>query len=260
MEYLAEFPRDSMGFYPASLLHGCTDRWVAPLTKGDPKKQYVLGLDPARSDDNFGIVVLELNGDIRHLVRVEAHNNKPLPEMKSIVCDLLERFNVVRIGCDKFGGGTALADLLREGHKWVSFNTGKLVNIPPILVIDDKETELMFGNRILELVVFSSNTISEMNYTLKARMENGLIRFPASPYISDDVNEDAEKVFLDVMELKAEMTNIEIEPTKSEYIRFVVPEGHKKDRYSALLVANYAADHFMKEDEIIPELPVGFWG
>jgi hypothetical protein len=135
-----------------------------------------------------------------------------------------------------------------------------LVNIPPILVIDDKETELMFGNRILELVVFSSNTISEMNYTLKARMENGLIRFPASPYISDDVNEDAEKVFLDVMELKAEMTNIEIEPTKSEYIRFVVPEGHKKDRYSALLVANYAADHFMKEDEIIPELPVGFWG
>jgi intein/homing endonuclease len=260
MEYLAEFPRDSLGFFPASLVYRCVDRFVAPLKEGNPKKQYIMGLDPARSDDNFGVVILELNGDIRHIVHVDAFHNRPLPEMKEHICDLLERFNVIRIGCDKFGGGAALADLLREGHKWVSFKTGKLVNIPPILVIDDRETELLHGNRMLELVVFSSQTISDMNFLLKTRMENGMLRIPASPYVSDNVDEEAEKIFMDIIELKTELTSIVIESTKSEYLRFMSPEGQKKDRYSALLLANYAADHYLMQEELVPELPSGFWG
>ena len=260
MEYLAEFPRDSLGFFPASLVHKCTDRFVAPLTQGRKDMTYIMGLDPARSDDNFGIVMLELNGDYRNIVRVEAHHNKPLPEMQLIIYDLLDRFDVIRIGCDKFGGGRALADLFEKGHKHLSSRTGQLVQVPPILVIDDKETALMHGRRMLELVIFSSQTISEMNFDLKARMENGFLRVPASPYSSDNVNEDAEKVFEDIKELKSEMTNIEVQKTISDYLKFVVPEGHKKDRYSALLVANHAADHYQAESIRKPELAVGFWG
>ncbi len=260
MEYLAEFPKDSMGFFPASLVHACTDRFVAPLYEGKRDKEYVMGLDPARSDDNFGIVILELNGDIRNVVRVEAHNNKKMPDMKMHIYNLLERFNVVRIGCDKFGGGRALADLFEEGQKYISSRTGKLVQVPPILVIDDKETEYLHGRRILELIVFSSQTISEMNFDLKARMENGFLRIPASPYCSNEVDEDAEAIFEEINNLKMEMTNIEVEKTASDYLKFVVPEGQKKDRYSALMIANHAADHFVLLGTRKPELPIGFWG
>jgi hypothetical protein len=118
----------------------------------------------------------------------------------------------------------------------------------------------MHGNRILELIVFSSATISEMNFDLKARMENGLLRIPSSPYETDDVNEEAEKIYEEIVHLRNELTSIEVEKTTAEYLKFVVPEGQKKDRYSALLVANHAADHYLLNEEIVPELPVGFFG
>lgn len=260
MEYLAEFPKDSLGFFPASLVQKCVDRFVAPLAKGKKNRQYILGLDPARSDDNFGIVVLELLGDVRNVVLVEAHKNKSLPEMKERICEILENFNIVRIGCDRFGGGSALADLLKEGHKYVSKKTGKLVSIPPILVINDKDTELIHGNRILELITFSSSTISEMNFDLKARMENGLLRIPASPYETNEVVEEAEMIFEEIVQLRTELTSIEVEKTTSDYLKFIAPTGQKKDRYSALLIANHAADHYLSSGVELPELPVGFWG
>jgi hypothetical protein len=260
MEYLAEFPRDSLGFFPASLINSCNDRFVAPLTRGKPNKQYVMGLDPARSDDNFGIVILELQSDIRNVVVVEAHNNIPLPVMKDKVCELLEKFNIVRIGCDRYGGGVAMADLLRQGAKYISPHTGRPIVMPPILIIDDKETELLHGNRILELITFSSPSVSEMNFDLKARMENGLVRFPTSPYSSNEVDEEAEQIYDNVVELRNEMASIEVEKTAADYLKFVVPEGHKKDRYSALLVANHAADHYLSNEELVPELAIGMWG
>jgi len=258
MEYLAEFPRDSLGFFPASLINKCTDRFVAPLSQGKPTKEYVLGLDPARSDDNFGIVVLEMQGDIRNVVLVEAHKNRPLPDMKERICEILDQFNIVVIGMDKYGGGSAMADLLRLGHKMISKKTGKLISIPPILVIDDRDTEYMHGRRMLELVIFSSPSISEMNFHLKAHMENGLLRIPATAYETNEVNEEAEKIYEEIMELRNELISIEVERTGSDYLKFIVPEGQKKDRYSALLVASHAADHYTMDLERTVEPAIGF--
>jgi hypothetical protein len=263
MEYLAEFPQDSIGFFPASLIQKkCLTRFVVPLKEGRKGYKYVLGLDPARSEDYFGIVVLELEGEHRNVVRVEAYKGKPFPVMKDKILDLLERFDIVRIGCDAYGGGRAIADLLAQEHSIVNRKTGIIERRPPILVVGDKEQRaaLGHGREILDLIVFSSPSIAEMNYDLKARMEHGLLRIPATPFSSEEIDEDAEDVFEDVQQLVKELESVAVEPTTgtSGYLKFDVPLGMNKDRYSALLVANKAADTF----NFVPKkiiLPTALW-
>lgn len=261
MEYLADFPRDSVGFYPASLLHKNLTRFAYPLKKGRTGYKYILGLDPARSSDNFGMVLLELEGDYRNVVRVEAYNNKPFPVMKDRVLELMELFNIVRIGCDAYGGGHAIADLLAGENVVINPETGVIEQRPPILIVGDKEQRETHphGRELLELVVFSSPTVAEMNYSLKARLENNLLRIPATPYASESVDEDAEIVFENIVEMLREMENIAVEPAgQSGYLKFDVPDGCLKDRYSALLVANRAADSYLQQPKQIV-LPAGNW-
>jgi hypothetical protein len=266
MEYLAEFPRDSLGFYPASLLQKCLTRFVSPLEKGRKGYKYVMGLDPARTEDFFGIVILELEGEYRNVVRVEAHKGKTLPVMKDHIVSLMERFDIVRVGCDAYGGGRALADLLADanGYTVVNSRTGILEQRQPIIVVGDKEQRdrLPHGREILDLVIFSAPTIAEMNYALKAKMEDGLLRLPATPFhVSAEarLDEDAEDVYSNVMEMMRELENVSVEAQqKSGYLRFTVPENMHDDRYSALFIANKAADNFT----YVPsqyDLPTGFW-
>lgn len=80
MEYAACFTSDSEGFFKRSLIESCTcsdknpiqglEGTISfdPIIKGDPNKEYIIGVDPASEKDNFSITVIELNKDHRRLV------------------------------------------------------------------------------------------------------------------------------------------------------------------------------------------------
>jgi hypothetical protein len=65
MEYEAAFPDDSDGFIRRSWINDATprdpDEDPVPIELyGDPRCSYVMGIDPARWNDNLGVVVLKL--------------------------------------------------------------------------------------------------------------------------------------------------------------------------------------------------------
>ena len=88
MEYGACFTTDSQGFFKRSLIESCCTSPTKPISfasgevyfesmlKGNPKKKYVFGVDPASEVDNFSIVVMEINEDHRRIVHCWTTNRK----------------------------------------------------------------------------------------------------------------------------------------------------------------------------------------
>ena len=83
MEYGACFTSDSQGFFKRSLIHSCvaSDKNVSSngwptwcpepfdmMSRGNPEKTYVMGIDPASEHDNFAIVILELHLEHQRVV------------------------------------------------------------------------------------------------------------------------------------------------------------------------------------------------
>ena len=73
MEYAACFTEDSEGFFKRSLIESCVTSDKNPIKirdeeilfdamiEGDNNKKYVYGIDPASEQDNFSIIIIELN-------------------------------------------------------------------------------------------------------------------------------------------------------------------------------------------------------
>jgi len=181
-EYETHFSKDTNGFFPRSMVEdaspgkkeaeaGATE--VHYELYGDPNAQYVMGLDPARWNDNFGLVVLKLIPTGAEVVYVESWNKAKFKESVKRIRAVLRRFpNMIYIALDKGGGGDTIQELLanakmlKEGER-------------PIIEIDPESEYKAIPNaqRILEMVNFHT-WAAPANHALKSDIILKNIMFP----------------------------------------------------------------------------------
>lgn len=185
---------------------------------------------------------------------------------------LFKDFPPERILVDKGGGGIALREAFMDDDK---LQKGDL----PVYEIRDpdpknrKYTDDLPGLHILEIVQFASEWIMEANEGMKKDMEDKILLFPLIDSLALGVagardelegrkgkNEDGEMVYLtqdtleqnmlEIEKLKDELATIVVTQTPTGVRRWDTPDhkvpGSKagrlrKDRYSALLLANMGA-------------------
>jgi intein/homing endonuclease len=262
MEYEAQFITDTEGFFKRSLLESATPTGrdgFGTQFKGNKDSFYVMGVDAARgAGANFAIVVLELCGEISKIKYCWTTHSMDFPSSTKKVREVLRNFNVVRADFDKLGGGQTVIDLLSEDSL-----------IPPgeepIVEIDSEKQ----GIKIIEAIQFNPSWLSDANYGLRSDFEHKRILFPAmpgeeevdgsDPYYYDKVDE----VFAEIQEMKNEVCKIVATTTKTGNIHWDLPEGSpkksRKDRYSALLLAAYAARQVRNKTIKTTELAEGGW-
>lgn len=241
---------------------------------GDPKKRYVFGVDPASEVDNFSIFVIELDGNHRRIVygwttTREQHKEKIKAGFSGEadfysycarkIRDLMKVFPCVHIAMDKQGGGVAVMEALHDPDK---IEDGEL---PIWEVIDEdkpKDTDDNRGLHILELCQFANyDWLNDANHGMRKDMEDKVLLFPMFDSVSLGIAnaEDGlkgrqfdtlEQCVMEIEDLKDELAMIEMTETPSGRGKWDTPEtiigaGKKgkirKDRYSALLMANMAA-------------------
>lgn len=255
-----------------------------PALYGTKVKKYVYGVDPAYEGDNFAVVILELNGSHRRVVHTwttQASDHKQRLRDGVItehdyyhycarkIRDLMKRFPCEYIALDSQGGGNALMEAFRDVTK---INENESVILPTIEPEEKtKETDLMPGLHIIKVINFTSDWISKANYALKKDMEDKAIRFPMNDAVSYALSEyydesmgDSKELYdtlddciFEIEELKKELTTIVVSETTTGREKFDTPsikvginrKGRlKKDRYSALLMANAVARELLIND------------
>lgn len=241
---------------------------------GDSKKRYVFGVDPASEVDNFSIIVIELNGDHRRIVycwtttRSEHKNRVKKGHVSETdfysycarkIRDLMKLFNCVHIAMDAQGGGIAVMESLHDNDK-IQF--GEVAIWPVIDEDKPQDTDDERGLHILEMCQFVRyEWLEEANHGLRKDFEDKVIIFPKFDSISlglsnieDDLKgrmyDTLEECVMEIEELKDELSMIQMTQTPAGRSRWDTPEvivsaGRKsklrKDRYSALIMANMAA-------------------
>ena len=241
---------------------------------GDPNKQYIFGVDPASEVDNFSIVVLEIHPDHRRIVHCWTTNRSEHKEKVKKgystesdfyaycarkIRDLMKLFPCVHIAMDAQGGGIAIMESLHDKDKIQE-------NEHPIWpVIDEdkpKDTDDQRGLHILEMCQFAKyEWLSGANHGLRKDFEDKVIIFPRFDSITLGLSnaEDGlkgrsfdtlEQCVMEVEDLKDELTMIQMTQTASGRDKWDTPESivgtgkkgkQRKDRYSALIMANMAA-------------------
>jgi len=257
---------------------------------GSKKKQYIYGIDPASEVDNFSIVVLEVNPCHRRIVycwtinRSEHREKVKSGESKETdfysfcgkkIRELMKRFPCIHISMDAGGGGIAVEETLHDKDK---MEEGEQPLWP---IIDDdkpKDTDDQKGLHILEMCQFSQyEWLRDANHGMRKDFEDKILLFPmfdsvlmGLANIEDDLKgrkyDTLEECVLEIEELKDELAMIEITQTANGRERWDTPEmavaaGKKerirKDRYSALMMANKAARDL---DKVLPGMQVDFYG
>jgi len=263
--------------------------WFNAGITGHPNLRYVYGIDPASENDNFAIVVLELHPDHTRVVYSWTTTRSKFNQQKNLghstentffhycgrkIRDLMKVFPCARIGIDSQGGGYVLEETLHDPDK-IEGNEQLIWQ-----VIDDlkeKPTDGKPGLHILELIQFANAEWTAVaNNGLKKDMEDRVLLFPQlnsvdlalaveSDYIaskrgdSTKISESLEDCVLEIEELKDELSTIvKTQTTAANRDRWDTPEiklpnGKKgrmrKDRYSALLIANMLARQIHRAEE-----------
>tara|TARA_Y100000592_G_scaffold95211_1_gene161241 strand:+ start:6358 stop:8343 length:1986 start_codon:yes stop_codon:yes gene_type:complete len=242
--------------------------------RGDPNKKYIFGVDPASEVDNFSIVVLEVNDDHRRIVHCWTTNrSEHKAKVKSgfssesdfyaycarKIRDLMKLYPCVHIAMDAQGGGIAVMESLHDSDK---LQDGEVAIWPTIDDDKPKDTDDQRGLHILEMCQFAKyDWLSEANHGLRKDLEDKAILFPrfdaitlglsnAEDGLKGRVFDTLEQCVLEIEDLKDELTMIQITQTASGRDRWDTPETvigtgkkgkQRKDRYSALIMANMAA-------------------
>jgi hypothetical protein len=241
---------------------------------GNKNKRYVFGVDPASEVDNFSIVVMELDEDHQKIVYCwtttrDKHKEKVKKGYSKErdfysycarkIRDLMRLFPCIHIAMDAQGGGIAVMESLHDTDK---IQDGEHAIWP---VIDDDKPQDTDGERglhILEMCQFAKHEwLAEANHGLRKDFEDKNTLFPMFDSISLSVSnaEDGlkgrmfdtlEECVLEIEELKDELAMIQMTQTPAGRDKWDTPEvivaaGKKnkmrKDRYSALIMANMAA-------------------
>ena len=245
-----------------------------PLIKGNPTGQYIIGVDPASEVDNFSIIVLEVHPDHRRIVhcwtttrkRHKEKVKKGLTEERDFysycarkIRDLMGAFPTIHISMDAQGGGIAVSESL---HDPIKLNPGEIPIWPVIDEKKEKDTDDEQGLHMLELCQFAKyDWLAEANHGLKKDFEDKVLIFPRFDPITIGLSIEEDKManriydtledcVMEIEELKNELCLIEIRQTSTGREHWDTPEvkiatGRKerirKDRYSALIMANMAA-------------------
>jgi hypothetical protein len=181
--------------------------------------------------------------------------------------NLMKSFPPMRIGIDAQGGGIAIEEALHDPDK---LENGEQLIWPIIDANKFKDTDSQQGLHILELIQFAkAEWTSQANHGLRKDLEDKALLFPAfdnltlglameseGKEILDEINplyDSLSECILEIEELKNELTTIVMTQTSqssNSRDRWDTPEtkaGHnkkgrlRKDRYSALLIANMIA-------------------
>lgn len=250
------------------------DLYFDPSLKGEIGKQYIIGVDPASEVDNFSIVVLEANSDHRRIAHVWTTTRKEYNERLKRglteegdfyaycarrIRDLMGAFPTIHIAMDAQGGGIAVSEAL---HDPVRLKPGELPIWPIIDEEKEKDTDDEQGLHILELCQFAKyDWLAEANHGLRKDFEDKVLLFPRFDPITIGLSIEQDKAtnrtydtledcVMEIEALKDELCLIEIRQTPTGRDQWNTPEvktgvGKKerlrKDRYSALLMANMAA-------------------
>lgn len=181
--------------------------------------------------------------------------------------NLMKVFPCERIGMDAQGGGIAIEEALHDPGK---LEDGELL-IWPVIEDKPKDTDDQSGLHILELVQFArADWTSQANHGLRKDLEDKVLLFPRFDELSlvlalDQENRNIQtadltpiydsisECVLEIEELKNELTTIVMSQTSTgaggrdrwDTPDIKLPNGKKgklrKDRYSALIIANMLA-------------------
>lgn len=181
--------------------------------------------------------------------------------------NLMKSFPCERMGMDAQGGGIAVEEALHDPDK---LEEGEIL-IWPVIEDKPKDTDDQQGLHILELVQFAkADWTSQANHGLRKDLEDKVLLFPRFDEVSlvlalDQENRNIEtadltplydsvsECILEIEELKNELTTIVMTQTSGasgardrwDTPDIKMPNGKKgklrKDRYSALLIANMIA-------------------
>jgi hypothetical protein len=256
--------------------------------KGEPNKKYIFGVDPASEVDNFSIVVLELNSDHRRVVHCWTTTRKQHKEkLKSKLVteddfysycakkirQLMKAFPCVEIAIDAQGGGIAIVEALQDRDK---IGEGE-VQIWPTIEEKEKDTDFHPGLHILKVCQFAkADWLAEANHGLRKDFEDKMVLFPFFDAASIGLSIESDKAsgrkydtledcVMEIEELKDELSMIVMTQTSTGRERWDTPEvklgaGKKsrlrKDRYSALIMANMSARYYTTEQKY-EELEIG---
>lgn len=241
---------------------------------GDGHKKYVFGVDVASEIDRFAINILEIHDDHRRIVYGWSTNRKEFNQKVKTglikdtdyyghcarkIRDLMKVFPCVRIMMDSQGGGIGVMEALHDVEK---LEVGEDLIWPVIDPYKPADTDGKAGKHILEMVNFANaEWTSEANHGMKKDLEDKALIFPYFDPVSIELAtiEDGksgklydtfEDCLMEIEELKNELSTIVISQTSNGRDRWDTPEiklpGNKKgrlrkDRYSALLMANMGA-------------------
>ena len=192
--------------------------------------------------------------------------------------ELYKVFPCVRIGIDSQGGGYAIAEGLRDSDKLFS---GERPILPIIEDKKEKDTDRIAGDHIVELINFAkAEWTSQANHGLRKDMEDKVLLLPRFDTLSLSLMSEKDKIsfkqlkdkvgesnalrlydtledaVMEVEELKDELVTVVVSVTAGGRERFDTPEiktniGKKgrmrKDRYSALVIANMIARQLQRE-------------
>lgn len=258
MEYFAYFPPDSEGFFRRSVLDKARDH-ISFGVALEPRKGmiYTMGIDPARTGDNFSVAIFEIDpsvGEIR-LVRVVAWNKKNFPECHRLVRDLRRLYNITYFKMDAGGGGTTIRDLLADAN---SCPVGERL----ILERDFEEHKTRVGDRFLApLVQFSSyEWVHDANHNLLSGLQHGMLKIAApSPLPGVIWTPDAQDADDEMEKALTEWSSI-VQTALGQRMRWDTPtKTMRKDRYSAILIGYDAALELLNRTRKPAKLASGFW-
>lgn len=254
----------------------------SPTLKGQHNLKYIFGVDPASEVDKFSIIILELHENHRQIVYCwttdkqeyrEKHKGGLVTETDFYaycarkIRDLMKVFPTDNIAMDSQGGGYHVLECLHDKDKIRDKER-------PIWTIIDPErqsdTDGEFGEHIVTLISFAdAKWVVDANHALKKDFLDKVCLFPHTDgidYALAGVQDSAENrlydrledCIFDINELKNELSTIVMTKTPNGRDKWDTPEiklpGQKKgrlrkDRYSALLMANMIARNIQRAPE-----------
>lgn len=280
-------------YLPSGICVPNAEIFFEPRMEGDKSKRHVIGVDPAAMSDNLAIVILELDGQFRKIVHVWTTNKKEhLDKLRSglttehnyyayaarKIRELMKKFPCEILAIDPGGGGVSIMETLKDKDKM-------LPNEAPIYHVIDPhkprpEEDGEPGLHIIEEAEYSSaKWRAEANHGMKKDFEELIILFPyidpISYAIAETMDEDEEmdigddtlqRCINDIDKTKIELCSIIVTETPTGLEHWDTPEtktavGKKtrmrKDRYSALLIANISARRLARTTVIEHEYGLG---
>lgn len=266
MEYENIWLDDTEGYFPRSLVESGRRPWLSPRIQGAPRKEYVMGIDPARTRDAFAIVLIELadkGAEDHRVIYANQEFQMTFQDMTETIRNILRQFNIIRIHMDAGGGGSTIKDLLAVPSLHYNEAAHTTETEEAILDMEDEEHKYLSGRRILKMIRFAPKIITKMNNDLKAQLQGERLYLPSR--ISQDGWGDpgweAEaRILKNIDTMIAQTANIVATPNQTGYYSFDTPtQKEHKDLYSAWLLALNAALELRSPQPEQAQLTPGFW-